>query len=292
MLTKEVEIRNLTIKSGKPILVSNNQFMFRNVKITTIDTSEENPVPCPGGSGKYTRLVWQDEFNGSGLPDPEKWGYEKGYVRNRELQYYTVNRLENAEQRNGYLVITARNDSALIDGQIRPITSASIISKGKGDWKYGRVEVRAKLPSCLGTWPAIWMMPTTSTYGGWPRSGEIDIMEHVGYDPDRIYFNLHTAKYNHTKGTGRGSSVYCPYPDKKFHVYAVEWFEDHIDWFLDDKKVFSVKNDGEGWESWPLDHPFYLILNFAFGGAWGAQKGVDLKGLPQEYFFDYVRVFQ
>ena len=249
-------------------------------------------VPHPGGSGKYTRLVWHDEFNGTGLPDPDKWSYEKGYVRNREMQYYTVSRAENAVQRNGNLVITARNDSAMIDGEIRPVTSASLISKGKGDWKYGRVEVRAKLPSCLGTWPAIWMLPTTGVYGGWPKSGEIDIMEHVGYDPDKIYFNLHTGKYNHTKGTGRGTSVNYPQPDKDFHIYAVEWFEDRIDWFFDDAKVFSVQNDGTGWESWPLDQPFYLILNFAFGGAWGAQKGVDLRALPQEFRIDYVRVFQ
>ena len=212
-------------------------------------STNQSPKPYPGNSGKYTQLVWSDEFDGTGLPDPEKWSYEKGYVRNREMQYYTVDRKENAVQRDGYLVIAAHNDSAMIDGEIRPVTSASIISKGKGDWKYGRVEVCAKLPMCLGTWPAIWMMPTKGTYGGWPKSGEIDIMEHVGYDPDKIYFNLHTDKYNHTKGTGRGSSVNCPHPDKEFHVYAVEWFEDHIDWFFDDKKVFSVQNEGDGWES-------------------------------------------
>ena len=249
-------------------------------------------APHPGGSGQFTNLVWYDEFDGAGLPDPTKWGYERGYVRNREMQYYTAYRAENAVQRDGCLVITARNDSALINDEIRPVTSASLRTRGKGDWKNGRIEVRAKLPSCLGTWPAIWMMPTTSVYGRWPNSGEIDIMEHVGYDPEKIYFNLHTGKYNHTKGTGRGASMDCPHPDKDFHVYAVEWFEDHIDWFFDDQKVFSVENDGEGWESWPLDQPFYLILNFAFGGAWGGQQGVDLTALPQEYFIDYVRVFQ
>jgi beta-glucanase (GH16 family) len=250
------------------------------------------PAPCPGGSGKYTRLVWRDEFDGSGLPDPLKWSYEKGYVRNRELQYYTEARAENAVRRNGVLTITARNDSALIDGTRRPVTSASVVTKGKGDWKYARVEVRAKLPLCKGTWPAVWMMPTASVYGGWPASGEIDVMEHVGYNPDRIHFNMHTAKYNHTKGTGRGTSVVCPHPYSDYHVYAVEWFEDRIDWYLDSEKVFSVKNDGAGWESWPLDQPFYLILNFAFGGEWGAQKGVDMNGLPQEFCIDYVRVFQ
>ena len=249
-------------------------------------------VPYPGGSGEYMTLVWSDEFDGEGLPDPEKWGYERGYVRNREMQYYTVERIENIEQRDGVLVITARNDSAMIDGEIRPVTSASIRTRGKAEWQYCRVEVRAKVPSALGTWPAIWMMPATNTYGGWPRSGEIDIMEFVGYEPDKIHFFLHTYAYNHTRGTGRGTAITCPNPDKEFNVFAVEWFENHIDWFLNDKKVFTVENDGTGWESWPLDHPFYLILNFAFGGAWGAQKGVDMTKFPLEYHIDYVRVFQ
>ena len=248
--------------------------------------------PYPGGSGKYTQLVWSDEFDGVGLPDANKWSYEKGYVRNGEMQYYTVERAENAVRRNGNLVITALNDSVMIDGRIRAVTSASVISKGKGDWKYGRIEVRAKLPSCLGSWPAIWMMPTTSVYGGWPRSGEIDILEHVGYEPDNVHFALHTSKYNHSRGTGRSTSVSCSDSYTKYYVYAVEWFEDHIDWFLDNKKVFTVQNDDEGWESWPLDQPFYLIINFAFGGGWGARNGVDLKQLPQEYFIDYVRVYQ
>ena len=255
--------------------------------------SEKKSVePYPGGSGKYTRLVWSDEFSGTGLPDSGKWGYEKGYVRNGEVQYYAANRIENAVQRNGNLVITARNDSAMIDGKIRPVTSASVITKGKGDWKYCRMEVRAKLPSCLGTWPAIWMMPTSAVYGGWPKSGEIDIMENVGYDPNNIYFNLHTEKYNHSIGTGRGTSTSCSDPDKTYHIYAIEWFNDHIDWFFDNQKVFTVQDDGTGWESWPLDQPFYLILNFAFGGGWGGQKGIDLNSLPQEFLIDYVRVFQ
>jgi len=248
--------------------------------------------PYPGGSGKYTKLVWSDEFKGKGLPDETKWDYEAGYVRNKEMQYYTVKRLENARVENGNLIITALNDSATIDGEVRPVTSASLITKNKGDWKYGRIEVRAKLPLCLGTWPAIWMLPTKSVYGGWPKSGEIDMMEHVGYTPGKVYFNLHTEKYNHTKGTGRGTSADCTDVNTSFHIYAVEWFEDRIDWYFDETKVFTVLNNEPGWEAWPLDQSFYLILNFAFGGAWGGQKGVDLKALPQQFVIDYVRVFQ
>jgi len=262
------------------------------VVLLSCESKKEIVQPFPGGSGKYTKLVWSDEFKGLGLPDESKWDYEKGYVRNGEMQYYTVKRIENASMENGTLVIRALNDSAMIDGAIRPVTSASLITKNKGDWKYGRIEVRAKLPSCLGTWPAIWMIPTKSTYGEWPKGGEIDIMEHVGYQPGKLFFNLHTEKYNHTKNTGRGTSIDCTDPNEKFHIYAIEWFEDRIDWYFDETKVFTVKNDEPGWEAWPFDQPFYLILNFAFGGAWGGSQGVDLKSLPQQFIIDYVRVFQ
>ena len=260
--------------------------------VSSFGAETDPPKPHPGGSGQFTKLVWFDEFDKDGLPDSEKWGYEKGYVRNRELQYYTVARKENAEVKDGHLVITARRDNAVIDGETREITSASLTTRGKGDWQTGRIEVRAKVPPGLGTWPAIWMMPTQSKYGGWPRGGEIDIMEYVGYEPNKLHFFLHTSKYNHTKGTGRGTAVDIEKPYENFHVFAVEWSEERIDWFLDEKKVFTVENNESGWEAWPFDQKFYLILNFAFGGAWGASKGVDRDILPQEYRIDYVRVFQ
>ena len=256
------------------------------------DSAPKDIKPYPGGADKLTKLVWADEFDGKGLPDKEKWSYEKGYVRNREMQYYTVERTENAELRDGTLVITARNDKAVIDGKEQAITSASLYSRDKGDWLYGRIEARAKVPSCLGSWPAIWMMPSKPKYGGWPKSGEIDILEHVGYDQDRVHFNLHTEKYNHSKGTGRGTSIAYKNPQDDFHIYAVEWFEDRIDWYFDDQKVFTVKNDEPGWEAWPFDEPFHVKVNFAFGGAWGASKGVNVDALPQEFIIDYVRVFQ
>lgn len=270
-------------------------FLFcLSVLLFTACSSKKHLVvkPYNGGSNKYTNLVWQDEFDEDGLPNAERWGYEEGYVRNNELQYYTVARTENTTVKDGYLIITALNDSASIDGKIRPITSASLMTHHKGDWKYGRIEVRAKLPSSLGTWPAIWMLPTKSGVTAWPKDGEIDIMEYVGYDPDGIYFNLHTQNYNHSKNTGRGTSIRLATPDKDFHIYAIEWFPDRIDWYVDDQKTFSVSDNGEGWDAWPFNESFYLILNFAFGGSWGAEKGVDISKLPQKYYIDYVRVFQ
>lgn len=277
--------------------IMKKSFVFYYVIVIALSTACSSSkskviVPYNGGTGTYTKLIWQDEFDKDGQPDSNKWGYEKGYVRNNELQYYTVNRPENATVKNGYLTITALKDSALIDGKIRPITSASLMTRGKGDWKYGRIEVRAKLPSALGTWPAIWMMPTKSGTSNWPKNGEIDIMEYVGYDPDKIHFNVHTQKYNHMVNNGRGSSIRLKSPDKDFHVYAIEWFPDRIDWYIDEQKAFSVSDNGEGWDAWPFQEAFYLIINFAFGGAWGAAKGVDQSSLPLEYHIDYVRVFQ
>jgi len=260
----------------------------RSVEVEII----EKIPPYQGGSGQYTRLVWRDEFNGSGLPDLAKWNFHhSGIPSNQEMQYYPAGRAENTVQRDGYLVLTARNDKAMINGQVREVTSGYINTRFKGDWKYGRIEVRARVPVCLGTWPAIWMMPTNEVYGGWPKSGEIDIMEHVGHNQYRFYFNVHTEKYNHMHGNDRGTSVISLSPTS-FHVFAIEWFEDRIDWYFNDRRVHRVQNDRTGWESWPLDQRFYLILNLAFGGTWGGSQGVNLGALPQEFLIDYVRVYQ
>lgn len=248
-------------------------------------------TPYKGGSGQYKKLVWSDEFNYEGLPDSHKWNYEKGYLRNKELQYYTA-RKDNAIVANGFLTISALNDSLKEDGKMYPITSASLNTNGKKDFTYGRIEVSAKIPSSLGTWPAIWMLGSDIKSTGWPAAGEIDILEHVGFMPDTVHFNVHTAKYNHVKKTNKGIKIYVPTIMQNFHVFAVEWFKDHIDWYLDDKKVFTFINEGEGPSSWPFNKPQYLILNLAFGGAWGGAKGVNVSSLPQKFLIDYVRIYQ
>lgn len=244
------------------------------------------------GESSFRNLIWSDEFNVTGLPDSSRWTHEEGYVRNKELQFYTKGRKENADVKNGFLHLTVRNDSLQINGNLYPITSASLTTKGKGEWTYGRIEVRAKFSSALGTWPAIWTLGANIKSVGWPACGEIDILEHVGYLRDTVHFNIYTKKYNHTTGTGKGTKIYDKAPDQNFHIYAIEWFHDRLDWYYDGKKVFTYVNEESGPDAWPFDKPQYLILNFAFGGAWGGQRGVNMAALPQEMLVDYVRVYQ
>ncbi len=239
----------------------------------------------------YSTLVWSDEFDYSGAPDSAKWGYEQGYVRNNEMQYYT-NKLENARVEDGNLIIEARRDSSVIGDDTLKVSSASLNTAGKQKWTYGKIEVRAKIPSFLGSWPAIWMLGSNVSEVGWPMCGEIDMMENVGFDPDTVHFNIHTEAYNHVKGTNKGKRVFLKDPEAEFHVYTLEWYEDRLDFFLDSTKVFTFKNEGKGAEVWPYDKAHYLLLNLAVGGAWGGVKGVDLNALPQKFIIDYVRVYQ
>jgi len=168
------------------------------------------------------KLVWSDEFDKPGLPDPAKWGYESGFIRNNEQQFYTRERKENARVEGRMLIIEARKErfrtpdlSLAANDQRRgarsrefaEYTSASLTTRGKVSWSYGRIEVRAKLPSGRGTWPAIWTLGTNSRQVGWPACGEIDIMEFVGFEPGFIHANIHTRKYNHVQKTGKGSQI-------------------------------------------------------------------------------------
>ena len=234
-------------------------------------------------------LVWEDNFDKDGLPDKNTWDYEEGYIRNNEAQYYTKERLENARVENGNLIIEARKDN----WNGNEITSASLHSYGKKSMLYGKIDIRAKLPTGKGTWPAIWMLGNSIREGSkWPDCGEIDIMENVGYEPDVIHANIHTKAYNHAIGTGKGDKITIEKPYEVFHVYSVEWFESEMRFYVDDQLYFTYKNDGSGNDSWPFDKPHYLILNLAIGGAWGGQQGIAEDLLPQKYFIDYVKVYK
>jgi beta-glucanase (GH16 family) len=233
-------------------------------------------------------LVWEDNFDVAGLPNSKIWGYEEGFIRNNETQYYTKERLENCRIENGNLLIEARKDN----WNGHDITSASLNTFGKKSILYGRIEVKAKLPTGVGTWPAIWMLGENMEKIDWPACGEIDIMENVGFDTDVIHANIHTKAYNHVKKTNKGNKITIEKPFNDFHVYAVEWFEDHMDFFVDDKKYFTFQNEKTGNDVWPFDKPHYLLINLAIGGAWGGQKGVDDSIFPQKYFIDYVKVYK
>jgi beta-glucanase (GH16 family) len=234
-------------------------------------------------------LVWEDTFDDEGLPNSQIWSYEEGYVRNKEAQYYTSGRSENARVENGNLVIEARKDN----WNGHEITSASLHTYGNKSILYGRVEVRAKLPTGRGTWPAIWMLGNSHRTGTrWPACGEIDIMENVGYDPDVVHGYVHTAAYNHVLGTQKGNSLTLEAPYDNFNIYAIEWYEDRIEFYINEERHFVFENESTGSDTWPFDKPHYLILNLAIGGGWGGQQGIDDSIFPQKYYIDYVRVYE
>jgi beta-glucanase (GH16 family) len=231
--------------------------------------------------------VFSDEFEAPGSPDPAKWGYDIGYVANDEKQYYT-SRSENARVEDGTLVIEARKERFL--GY--DYTSARLKTQGREELLYGRIEVRAKLPTGRGTWPALWMLGANIDQVGWPTCGEIDIMENVGFDPQTIVASVHTAAYNHVQGNARNATTTLPAPWAGFHVYAVEWYADRIDAFVDGRKYFTFRNEGSGTRAWPFDRKQFLILNLAIGGTWGGQQGIDDSLFPHRLVIDYVRVYR
>jgi len=244
---------------------------------------------------KFSRLVWSDEFNTTGLPDSSKWGYDKGRGcpancgwGNNELQFYTDHRKENARVENGNLIIEAIREK--YEGA--DYTSARLVSKHKGDWKYGRIEVKARIPAGRGMWPAIWMLPTDWVYGGWPHSGEIDIMENVGYWPDSLIGTVHTQAYNGMKGTQKTKGIKVKDMVGAYHVYAVEWTAEKISFWVDGIRYNEFVNDHTGTDAWPFDQSFHILLNIAVGGNWGGKYGVDDTVFPQKMIIDYVRVYQ
>jgi len=250
--------------------------------------SPPNPPANPPPPLQWQQ-VWNDEFDYTGLPDSTKWNYDVGGNGwgNNELQYYTQKRLENARVENGNLIIEARKEP----WQGRNYTSARLLTKGKADWQYGKIEVRARIPKGRGTWPAIWMLGATTPLK-WPDDGELDIMEHVGFDQGVIHGTIHCKKYNHVLGTQKGASTTVSDCSEKFHIYKIEWDASSINISVDSTSYFSFPNENSGYEAWPFDNKMFLILNIAVGGNWGGQQGVDDSIWPQKMEIDYVRVWQ
>lgn len=231
---------------------------------------------------KY-KLVWSDEFNGTGLPDSSKWGYEVGYIRNNELQYYTKN-TNNVKQNNGNLEITVIKEPI----ENKQYSSASIITLNKASWTYGKIEGRFKMPKGQGLWPAFWMLGTNITKGtGWPKCGEIDIFEHINNE-SVIHATTHWAGADgkHVQdGTKYAVDV------TQWHTYSIVWDANYIKWFVDNVpfKEFKIKDNYNSTDEFHL--PQYLMINFAIGGDWPGSPD-ETTVLPATMYCDYIRVYK
>jgi beta-glucanase (GH16 family) len=257
----------------------------------------ETLAPPPGRAP-----IWSDEFDGRGLPDAAKWDYDTSFNRrgwhNQERQYYSAGRRKNARVAGGRLIVEARHEpeaaKRLPDHGGQAYTSARLVTRGKASWTYGFFEIRAKLPCGRGTWPAIWMLADRPEMR-WPDDGEIDIMEQVGHEPNVIHQSVHTAAFNHVKGTHRTATRRVETACGEFHSYQLDWRPDRIRMGIDGEPLLGFSRratDGPPDRAeWPFDGPQYLILNIAIGGTWGGAQGIDDAALPQRMEVDYVRVW-
>jgi beta-glucanase (GH16 family) len=238
---------------------------------------------------KKAKLIWSEEFNYKGLPDPKRWNYETGFVRNAEKQFYTKDRLENAEVKNGNLVITSLKE----DFQGANYTSASINTLDKQSFEGDiRVEIKAKLPQGKGIWPALWMMGTNTKEVGWPKGVEFDIMEFVGHTENTVHANLHwwdSASTEENKKSTKGGTINLNDLHTNYHVYGLERKGDSVTVFVDDQVYLSVKAPETAFSN-SFTGPLYLLINTAIGGAWGGS--IDDSIFPQKYYVDYVRVYR
>ncbi|MHB2019969.1 MAG: glycoside hydrolase family 16 protein, partial [Candidatus Xenobia bacterium] len=239
-------------------------------------------LALPLQAAKPWHLAWSDEFNHDGRPDPTKWTYERGFVRNQELQYYQS---QNAWVENGHLIIEARHqhvpNPAYLAGSknwktSRPMaeyTSASLTTRGLATWTYGRIEASIEMPSGRGVWPAFWMLGANDTRVGWPDCGEIDIMENVGFEPNVNHGSIHTKAFNWMNDTQKTATIPVPDATTKFHRYAIDWDAERIEFSVDDRRFLTFQNPHLTRAEWPFDQPMFIILNDAVGGMWGGQKG-------------------
>jgi len=271
------------------------------LSVAALSQAEDSNIPqtVKTRDGRELKLVWNDEFNGEGLPDASKWSYEIGYVRNNEKQYYTDSRVENVCQKDGNLVIKTLKEKYSLEGKPNTkgraeadYTSGAIETLGKASWLYGRVEVRAKLPKGKGIWPAIWMMGDNIRTVGYPKCGEIDVMEYVGHTPRRSYATIHMQN-NERKGVvSKGKNLFFEDLEDAYHIFALEWTEDRLTILVDEQVAleFNRAEEEPKTPEWPFDKPCYIILNTALGGSWGGEIAEDT--CPAEFLIDYVRVYQ
>ena len=244
-------------------------------------------------------LLWSDEFNDDEL-DLTKWNklnWKPGWVNN-ELQAYT-DRDTNIFLENGHLVLQGNIEPGYSgtdyvgNNYVADYTSGRVNTDDKFSTTYGRFDIKAKLPAGKGSWPAIWMLGESISSIGWPQCGEIDIMEHVGYDQGLVHGSIHTQDYNHMYGTQKSGSKYVDDVTDAFHVYSLEWSPFYLRYLIDNEPFFFVYNDSNGdFGKWPFNDPHYLILNLAIGGDWGGVQGVSASAFPMKMYIDYVRVYK
>ena len=237
-------------------------------------------------------LFWNDEFNQDSL-NMNFWNIEKWSegAFNEESQRY-VNSRENITIINGKLYIRAKKDSPF-DPNNPSYSSGRINTKGKVELQYGYWEIRAKLPQGIGTWPAIWMLSSKIDSVGWPYCGEIDIMEHVGFDPNKVFFSIHNANlYGDVHGTSQQGVYELNTLETSFHNYAIEWGDSFIRGYIDGTLYFDYRKNSTSFNDWPYDNKFFLILNLAIGGAWGGIQGIDNSIFPASFIIEYVRLYK
>jgi len=237
-------------------------------------------VNCCFAQKQKRKLVWQEEFKSDKL-DESVWNFELGAGGwgNNERQFYTK---DNHKLQGGNLIITAKKEG-------EKYTSTRITTKTKKEFKYGRIEARAKLPTGQGIWPAFWMLGSNISEVGWPKSGEIDILEYVGKEPHTVYNTLHTQD-SHGNSVNSKKTIFETI-EQGFHVYAIDWTKEKIDFSVDDKVIYTFNPAEKNENTWPFDQPFFVIVNMAIGGNFGGPE-VDDRIFPQEFIVDYVRVYQ
>lgn len=243
-------------------------------------------IPAAAAAPKGWTLDWSDEFNGNQL-DRSKWVVETGGHGwgNKELQFYT-DRPENVRVTGGKLVIEARKEK----WQQSEYTSARIKSAGKMERMHGRFEARIKVPKGQGIWPAFWMLGADIEKAGWPRGGEIDIMENIGKEPATVYGTVHGPGYSGAHAFSKPSALSKGIYADDFHVFAVEWERGEIRWYRDGIHYHTARPDLVKGD-WVFEHPFFILLNLAVGGEWPGYPDASTV-MPQQMLVDYVRVYR
>ena len=298
-------INNMIQKDGSPLdsglhlmrlHYDTGTVVFNKICFDLIRKHKNSPVVfTQKTSGKKWKLVWSDEFNGSGLPDTLKWTFDIGNWGwgNNELQYYTAKRVENARQEDGNLIIEARKDDGVYSW-----SSARLTTRGKESFLYGKIEFRAKVPAGRGTWAAGWLLGDEYRDElSWPYCGEIDVLENVGFEMDqktgngKTHASIHCGAYYFKLGNQPTSIVDVNNMTNEYHVYSIEWLNGGISILIDGKKYFDYHDTSTNL-TWPFNKPQNLILNLAMGGGWGGAKGMDPEMKSAKFIIDYVRVYE